>query len=154
MERACIGIGSNLGDRKATIGRAVAALGETDGVTVVAESPLAETAPAGGPEGQPPFLNAAVVVETSLDPLALLDVLQAVERQLGRTRTGRWAPRTIDLDLLLFGSRVVANARLHVPHLRLRRRRFVLEPLAAIAPEAVDPVTGQTVRELLEACHD
>jgi 2-amino-4-hydroxy-6-hydroxymethyldihydropteridine diphosphokinase len=154
MERVCIGIGSNVGDRATTIGRAVTALRETDGVTVVAESPLAETAPLGGPEGQGPFLNAAVVVETSLEPMALLEVLQEIERRLGRTRTGRWEGRTIDLDLLLFGNRVVANARLHVPHLRLRRRRFVLEPLATVAPEAIDPITGRTVRELLEACHD
>jgi len=150
MARAYVGIGSNVGDRAATIDRAVRALRQTAGITVAAVSPLVETDPAGGPAGQGAFLNGAAALDTSLEPEALLDVLLAVERDLGRERTERWGPRTIDLDLLLYDERIVAHGRLRVPHPRLRERRFVLEPLAAIAPEAVDPITGRSVRRLLE----
>jgi len=150
MARAYVGIGSNVGDRADTIDRAVRALTQTPGITVAAVSPLAETGPVGGPEGQGPFLNGAAALDTSLEPEALLDALQTIERDLGRRRSERWGPRTIDLDLLLYDERIIAHARLTVPHARLRERRFVLEPLAAIAPEAVDPVTGLSVRRLLE----
>jgi len=150
MARAYIGIGSNLGDRQANVERAVELLGAAPGVRVVEVSPFIETEPVGGPEGQPKFLNGAAVLETTLEPLALLDALQSIERELGRRRAEIWEPRIIDLDLLLYEDRVLATWRLHVPHPRLRERRFVLEPLAAIAPEAVDPITGQTVGRLLE----
>jgi len=150
MARAYVGIGSNVGDRAETIDRAVRALAQTAGITVAAVSPLAETDPVGGPQGQGAFLNGALALDTSLEPEALLDALQAVERDLGRRRADRWGPRTIDLDLLLYDERIIAHGRLTVPHPRLRERRFVLEPLAAIAPEAVDPITGRSVRGLLE----
>jgi 2-amino-4-hydroxy-6-hydroxymethyldihydropteridine diphosphokinase len=150
MTLAYIGLGSNLGDRRAALDQAVAALGATKGVRVAAVSPFIETEAAGGPADQPRFLNSAAAVETDLEPEALLDVLQEIERQLGRQRSVRWGPRTIDLDLLLYGERIVATGRLHVPHLRLRERRFVLEPLAAIAPQAVEPITGRTIRDLLD----
>ncbi len=150
MARAFLSLGSNLGDRRTALDAAVAALRATAGIEVVAVSPYLETAPAGGPPNQPQFLNAAAALETALDPEALLDLLQAIERRLGRERIVRWAPRTIDLDLLLYGNRIVATGRLRVPHLRLRERRFVLEPLAAIAPQAVDPITGLTIRQLLD----
>jgi 2-amino-4-hydroxy-6-hydroxymethyldihydropteridine diphosphokinase len=150
MTLAYISLGSNLGDRGAALEAAVAALRTTAGVEVVAVSPFIETAAAGGPENQSRFLNAAAALETDLEPLALLDVLQGIERRLGRERTVRWGPRTLDLDLLLYGERIVSTGRLRVPHLRLRDRRFVLEPLAAIAPEAVDPITGLTIRDLLD----
>ena len=150
MARAYIGIGSNEGDRRSNIDRALAALREVEGVELLLASPLVETAPAGGPPGQTAFINGAAVLETRLAPEDLLDALQEIERRLGRQRGDRWGPRTIDLDLLLYGSRVIANGRLRVPHLRLRERAFVLEPLAAIAPEAVDPVSGRTVAQLWE----
>jgi len=153
MARAYIGIGSNEGDRRANIDRAVAALRAVDGVEVLLVSPLIETAPAGGPAGQGAFVNGAAVLETRLTPEALLSALQAIERQLGRRRGDRWGPRVIDLDLLLFGGKVIANGRLRVPHLRLRERAFVLEPLAAVAGDAVDPISGRTMAELWERVH-
>jgi len=149
VAKVFIGIGSNEGDRRATIERAVALLRLRSGIEVRAVSSLAETDPVGGPPGQGRFLNAAAELATALEPEALLDVLQGIEHQLGRRRTVRWGPRTLDLDVLLWDDRVIANGRLRVPHPRLRERRFVLEPLAEIAPGAVDPVTGRTVGELL-----
>jgi 2-amino-4-hydroxy-6-hydroxymethyldihydropteridine diphosphokinase len=150
MTLAYISLGSNLGDRRAALDAAIAALRTTPGLEVLAVSPYLETDPAGGPPNQPTFLNAAAALETDLEPEALLDTLQTIERRLGRERIVRWAPRNIDLDLLLYGNRIVATGRLRIPHLRLRERRFVLEPLAAIAPEAVDPITGLTIRQLLD----
>ncbi len=150
MATAYIGLGANVGEREATIRAAVDRLRAHPHITVVAESPLIETEPVGGPAGQPPFLNGAAALETDLDPDALLEVLKGIERGLGRRPRGRWGPREIDLDLLLYGDRVVETERLTVPHERLAERRFVLEPLAAIAPDARDPVTGRTVRAMLE----
>ena len=142
MTLAYVGLGSNLGDRKATIRAAVAAL-----PGVVAVSELRETDPVGVTE-QPAFLNGAVAVETELSARELLDALLAVERALGRERRERWGPRTIDLDLLLFGTETIDEPGLTVPHPRLHERRFALEPLAELDPELVVPGRG-LVRELL-----
>jgi 2-amino-4-hydroxy-6-hydroxymethyldihydropteridine diphosphokinase len=148
--RAFVGIGANLGDREATIRRAVELLDEIDGIEVVAMSALRETEP-WGPVEQPAFVNGAVAVETALEPPELLAALLDVERLLGRVRTGaRWGPRTIDLDLLLYGERVVVEPGLTVPHPRLYERRFALEPLAELAPDAYVPGHG-SVAELLAA---
>jgi 2-amino-4-hydroxy-6-hydroxymethyldihydropteridine diphosphokinase len=144
MTRAYVGVGANLGDREATIRAALEALPGLVGV-----SKLRETDPVGVVD-QPPFLNAAAVLETELAPRELLDTLLAVERELGRERRERWGPRTIDLDLLLYGERVVDEPGLAVPHPRLHERRFALEPLAELAPDAVVPGRG-TVAELLRA---
>jgi 2-amino-4-hydroxy-6-hydroxymethyldihydropteridine diphosphokinase len=142
MPLAYIGLGSNLGDREATLRRAVDLLGSRPGIRVVAVSSLHETEPVGLLE-QPRFLNAAAAVETELSPRALLDELLAVERALGRTREGpRYGPRTIDLDLLVYGEEVVREEGLDVPHPRLHERRFVLEPLAELAPGLVVPGWG------------
>jgi 2-amino-4-hydroxy-6-hydroxymethyldihydropteridine diphosphokinase len=147
---AYVGVGANLGDREATIRRAVGLLGEVEAVEVVAVSSLRETEP-WGPVQQPPFLNGVVAVETELEPRALLGALLDVERLLGRVRQGeRYGPRTIDLDLLLYGDRVVDEPGLTVPHPLLQERRFALEPLAELAPDAVIPGWGP-VRELLAA---
>ena len=148
--QALIGLGSNLGDRKALLDFAVASLSKTEGVESSAASGYRESAPAGGPKGQPTFLNAAASLQTTLEPDALLDRLQAIENEAGRTRTVRWGERTLDLDLLLYGDRVVSSSRLTVPHPRMAVRRFVLAPLAEIAPEAVDPKTRRTVARLLD----
>ena len=102
-----------------------------------------------GPPGQPDYVNSAVEVETTLEPLALLDRLKAIEAELGRTEGARWGPRVIDLDLALWGDRVVDHPRLVVPHRELTRRRFVLAPLADLVPGAVVPGTEQTVAALL-----
>lgn len=146
--RAFVGIGANLGDREATIRRAVELLDELDAIEVVAVSALRETEP-WGPVEQPPFLNGAVAVETALEPPELLAALLDVERLLGRVRTDeRWGPRTIDLDLLLYGERVVDEAGLTVPHPRLHERRFALEPLAELDPDLMVPRRGR-VSDLL-----
>src|SRR4051812_10422133 len=144
---ALIGLGSNLGDRKATLEAAIALLRESPGITVRAVSSFQETEPAGGPAGQRAFLNAAASLDTTLDPASLLRRLREIEERLGRVRTVRWGERTLDLDLLLFGDSIIDPPGLTVPHPRMAVRRFVLAPLAEVAPEAVDPLTRLTVRD-------
>ena len=145
---AYVGLGANLGDREATLGRAVELLAAEPGIEVVAVSSLRETDPVGF-EDQPRFLNGAVALETVLEPRALLERLLGVERALGRERTGpRFGPRTVDLDLLLYGDRVVDEAGLTVPHPRLAERRFALEPLAELDPYLALP-DGRRVSDLL-----
>jgi 2-amino-4-hydroxy-6-hydroxymethyldihydropteridine diphosphokinase len=144
-----IALGSNLGDRVAHIAFAVAELSRLlDDVTV---SRLVDTAPVGVPGDQPHFLNAAVTGTTSLAPRTLLDGLLAIERAAGRERPYRFAPRTLDLDLILYGDRILREAGLELPHPRFRERAFVLEPLAEIAGDWVDPVTGSTISALLRS---
>ena len=150
MARAYVGVGSNLGDREGLVRRALEALGEQAGIDVEAVSSLRETDPVGLLE-QPKFLNAVARVSTTLPPRALLDSLLSVERGLGRTRDGpQFGPRTIDLDLLLYGTETVSEPGLEVPHPRLHERRFVLEPLVELDPDLAVPGKG-TVRELLAA---
>jgi 2-amino-4-hydroxy-6-hydroxymethyldihydropteridine diphosphokinase len=150
--RAYVGVGANLGDRRATLERAVELLRGEPGVEVLAVSTLRETDPLGY-EDQPRFLNGAVELETELGPRELLDVLLGVERQLGRTREGpRFGPRTIDLDLLVYGGRRLDEPGLTVPHPRLHERRFALEPLAELAPELEIPGRGPVGR-LLSGLH-
>ena len=136
MTVAYVGLGANLGDREGTIRAAIAQLPD-----VVAVSPLRETDPV-GVTNQPRFLNGVAALETELAPRELLDVLLAVERRLGRERRERWGPRTIDLDLLLYGNEVIDEDGLKIPHPRLHERRFVLEPLADLAPQLVVPGQG------------
>lgn len=146
---ALIGLGSNLGDRRAHLDRAVAALAETPGVSVRAVSSYHETAPAGGPAGQGAFLNAAARLDTDLDPFALLHLLLDIEARAGRVRTVRWGERPLDLDLLIYGCKSVRTPELTLPHPRLGVRRFVLAPLAEIAPDIVDMRSGLTIAQLL-----
>lgn len=149
--RAAIGIGSNLGDRNAHVEAAFARLGAMRHSRLVARSSVIETDPV-GPEGQQQYLNAAAVVVTRLEPRQLLDAMLDIERERGRDRSReeRWGPRTLDLDLLLYGDRIIDEPGLRVPHPRLAERDFVLRPLAEIAPEMVEPVTRKTIRELLD----
>ena len=149
MTRAYVGLGANLGPREVTLLRAADLLAAADGVEVVAVSQLRETEPVGLVE-QPPFLNGAVAIDTSLTPRALLDLLLEIERSLGRVRGERWGPRTIDLDLLAYGDERVDEEGLHVPHPRLHERRFALEPLAELDPELEIPGLGK-VSELIAA---
>jgi 2-amino-4-hydroxy-6-hydroxymethyldihydropteridine diphosphokinase len=150
-----VGVGSNLGDREATIRAAVDHLGRHQCIRIVALSSLIETEPVGPP--QPKYLNGAVAIETSLTAQQLLGTLLEVERRLGRVRdpSERMGPRTIDLDLLMYGDQVIEEPGLSVPHPRMHERPFVLGPLAEIAPNAVNPRTGRTVallaRHLLQA---
>ena len=146
---ALIGLGSNLGDRKATLDAAVAALAATPGVAVDAVSSYHETKPVGGPGGQGAFLNAAARLQTNLGPRELLGVLHAIEHAAGRTREIRWGARTLDLDLLIFGCKFLDTPELKLPHTRLGVRRFVLVPLAEIAPTIVDTTNGLSVAQLL-----
>ncbi len=148
MDRVAVALGSNLGDRSAHLAFAAGRLGSI--LTGLRISRFFETAPVGVGEAQPDFLNAAAVGTTALSARALLDALLAIERERGRERPRPNAPRTLDLDLILFGADVVDEPDLIVPHPRFRGRRFVLEPLAEIAPDMRDPVTGLTVGELLE----
>ena len=151
---ACVGLGSNLGDRRATLEGAIAALARTSGVHVQKVSSFHETEPVGGPPGQGKYLNAVAVIETDFDAHGLLRVLEGIEAQFGRIRSVRWGERTLDLDLLLFGDEIISTLELTIPHPRLRVRRFVLEPLAEVAPEAVDPVTKRTIADLLAALEE
>jgi 2-amino-4-hydroxy-6-hydroxymethyldihydropteridine diphosphokinase len=151
MPLVYIGLGANLGDRKETIRAALDHLAGAD-ISVLRVSALRETDPVGYEE-QPRFLNGVAEVETALEPLELLDRLLAVERELGRTREGpRFGPRTIDLDLLLYGDLVLRHPRLTIPHPRLAERGFVLEPLAELDPDLVVPGAGP-VRELVAGLH-
>lgn len=144
---ACIGLGANLGDAVGTLRAALAAIGQLPGTALAAASPLYVTA-AWGVQAQPDFINAAARVETTLAATALLEALLEIERQFGRDRSReqRWGPRTLDLDLLLYGEAVIDLPGLQVPHPRLHERAFALVPLADVAPDLRIAGHG-TVRE-------
>jgi 2-amino-4-hydroxy-6-hydroxymethyldihydropteridine diphosphokinase len=150
--RAYVGLGSNLGDREAALRDALDALAAAPGVSHVTVSGVRETEPVGYLD-QPSFLNAAAALDTDLGPRELLDLLLRIERELGRTRDGpRFGPRTIDLDLLLYGSERVEEPGLTVPHPRLHERLFVLEPLAELDSSLEVPGKG-TVSTLIAGLH-
>jgi len=152
VTRAYIGLGANLGDRERTLRAAVESLAGEAGIEVVGVSALRETEPVGVGE-QPLFLNGAAELETSLTARELLDRLLAVEQRFGRVRvSGEHGPRTLDLDLLLYGDEVIDEPELRVPHPRLHERRFVLEPLAELAPGLVVPGRGD-MESLLRGVH-
>ena len=140
-----VGLGSNLGDRQATLEAAISRL------QPLRVSEILETEPWGWAD-QPKYLNAVAELKTDLDPGKLLRRLLDLERQLGRVRRERWGPRTLDLDLLLYGDRVIRTRALTVPHPRLAERRFVLLGLAELCPELPVPGLGRTVQQLLERC--
>jgi 2-amino-4-hydroxy-6-hydroxymethyldihydropteridine diphosphokinase len=153
VARAYVALGSNLGDREGTIRAALSALAETPGMEIVAVSTLVETEPVGYLD-QPPFLNGAAALETELPPRELLDLLLETERRFGRVREGVPAqgPRTLDLDLLLYGDREIDEEGLQIPHPRLHERVFVLGPLAELDPALDVPRKGQ-VQALLARLH-
>jgi 2-amino-4-hydroxy-6-hydroxymethyldihydropteridine diphosphokinase len=152
VTRAYVGLGANLGDRERTLRDAVDALGAEDGIGVVAVSTLRETDPVGVGD-QPRFVNGVVALDTTLAARELLDRLLAIEQRFGRVRVlGEHGPRTLDLDLLLYGDEELDEPGLTVPHPRLHERRFVLEPLAELAPGLVVPGRGD-VESLLTGVH-
>lgn len=146
-ETVYIGLGSNLGDREGNLLAAVAALRSIDDAAVLQCSSLYESAPLGPP--QPRYLNAVVELACGLAPLRLLGILKQIEAELGRTPSQRWGPRAIDLDVLIWEGRVVAEPSLQIPHLDLHQRRFVLEPLCEVRPDVRHPVLGVSAAELL-----
>jgi 2-amino-4-hydroxy-6-hydroxymethyldihydropteridine diphosphokinase len=150
MMTAYIALGANLGDRRANIARALELLRATPGVDVIKVSDLIETAAVGGPPDSPRYLNGAAELHTTLSAETVLERLLAIEAEIGRIRRLQWEPRTIDLDLLLYGNRVVNAPSLKLPHPLMHLRRFVLEPLAQIAPGVMHPTQRQTIAQLLK----
>jgi 2-amino-4-hydroxy-6-hydroxymethyldihydropteridine diphosphokinase len=151
---AYVALGSNLGDREAHLAAAIAALRARPGVRVIAVSRVYETAPV-GPPPQGPYLNAAVYLRTTLAPRALLACLLEIEAAQGRERSaGRWSARTLDLDLLFYGSLALDEPDLCIPHPHLHERHFVLEPLCELAPRLVHPRLGETIEELAAKVRD
>ena len=142
-----VALGSNLGDREAHLAFARSRLSQV--LSNLRHSNWYDTAPVGVPDDQPRYLNGVVVGETTLSARQLLDELLAIEQAAGRTRPSPLASRTLDLDLILFGSERIQQPGLVVPHPRFRERLFVLEPLANLAPDLIDPETGQTISALL-----
>ncbi len=148
---AFVALGSNLGDRDKLLDRAVHRLEETPGITVVARASVYETEPVGGPPGQQQYLNSVVKIQTDISARELFAQMCIIEQELGRVRTVKDAPRTIDLDLLLYGESVIEDEDLVVPHPRMHERQFVLEPLAEIAPDVVHPTLGLDAKTMLES---
>lgn len=150
MSRAVIGLGANLGDPAAQLRVAIAAIGRLAGTRVLAVSSFYRTAPVGY-AAQPDFVNAAVAIDTALEPRALLEALKAIEAAAGRARSFKDAPRTLDLDILLYDARVSDEPGLTLPHPRMHERAFALAPLVEIEPEAVVPGRGRAA-DLLAQC--
>ena len=148
-QQAAIALGANLGDCRATLEAALAALEASPAVRLLARSRWYRSAPVGPP--QPDYVNGCALLAVTLEPDALLELLLATERRFGRVRGERWGPRCLDLDLLLMGDRRLSTPRLTLPHPRLRERAFVLVPLAEIAPAWIDPVSGSSVADLAAA---
>lgn len=149
--RAYVGIGSNLDDPPSQVRRAFQALAALPAGRCLARSPLYRTTPVGGPPGQPDYVNAVAALDTWLEPDALLTALQEIENVRGRVRNERWGPRTLDLDLLLYGALIRDDPRLTLPHPRLHERAFVLYPLYDIAPTLLLPGRGR-LSEWLTSC--
>jgi 2-amino-4-hydroxy-6-hydroxymethyldihydropteridine diphosphokinase len=152
LQRVAIALGSNLGDSPSILEQALEALNQSESVRVIRRSSWYRSAPIG--PVQPDYVNGCALLEVALAPEALLDLLQATENRFGRVRAERWGPRTLDLDLILYGAQRVATERLEVPHPRMAERAFVLLPLAEIAADWIDPVSGRPVGELAAALSD
>ena len=150
VARCLIGCGANVGARREQLDQAIDMLRFMPGIQLTHVSQFLETRPVGGPSGQPPYLNAACLIETTFEPIEVLDMLLAIENTLQRSRETRWGPRTIDLDLLIYDDCILKTERLQVPHPRMTTRRFVLEPAVEIAANLKHPVSRCSIRELLE----
>ena len=149
MTKVYAGLGSNLGNREANLVRAIARIDACEDICVKEKSGFYETKPVGGPP-QPDYLNCAIVLEMEIEPQALLKEFKKIEGELGRKPDVRWGPRIIDLDILLYGERVVNDNNLKIPHERMHERIFVLEPLCEISPDIRHPVLGRKISEILK----
>ncbi len=147
--RTAIALGSNLGDSRAILEAALETLAQTPGVTLESRSSWYQTVPVGPP--QPDYINGCALLRVNVAPHELLAIMLEIEAKFGRQRRERWGARTLDLDLLLFDDLIVDTPALQLPHPRLRERAFVLMPLAEIAPDWSEPVSGQAICTLLEA---
>lgn len=148
-QKVCLSLGSNLGDRETYIRQAIYLLEKTEAVKVLKVSSIYETEPE-GEDDQPLFLNAAVSLLTTLKPQELLNEISEIESTLGRERGVQWGPRTIDLDILIYGNEIVNAENLQIPHPLMHERGFVLKPLAEIEPNLVHPAFGSTIQDMAE----
>lgn len=149
MVTAYLSLGSNMGNRQENLVQGLEFLKNCSGIDLVKVSSFYETEPVGY-EDQDWFLNAVAEIATNLSPQELLGVVAEVEKELGRVRTIRWGPRTLDVDILFYGQELIVEENLEVPHPRIQERAFVLQPLAEIAPDLIHPYYGQTIEEMLE----
>lgn len=149
MTKVYAGIGSNLGNKRENILSAIDRIDACDGICVKEKSGFYNTTPAGGPP-QPDYVNCVIGLETEIEPQTLLEVFKKIEIELGRKPGMRWGPRVVDLDIILFGDRIVNDHNLKIPHERMHERAFVLEPLSEISPDTKHPVSGTSISELLE----
>jgi 2-amino-4-hydroxy-6-hydroxymethyldihydropteridine diphosphokinase len=147
MFSVLLSFGSNLGDRHKMLEDAWCVLGQTESIKTVRLSPFYETEPVGGPAGQPMYLNAAGIVQTTMPPMELLEVLQRIENDFGRIRAERWGARTLDIDILLYEDRIIESPTLTIPHIEMLHRQFVLAPAHDIAADWIHPLTKKTLRE-------
>ncbi|WP_442948985.1 2-amino-4-hydroxy-6-hydroxymethyldihydropteridine diphosphokinase [Nostoc sp.] len=146
--RSALGLGSNIGDSQTILEAAIETLAQTPGILLEAKSNWYQTKAVGPP--QPDYLNGCVTLQVEILPQQLLEILLAIEQQFGRVRQERWGPRILDLDLLLYDDLIVDTPNLQIPHPRMRDRAFVLVPLAEIAPDWIEPVSGCVIKELLK----
>lgn len=153
MARVFISLGSNLGDRLQFLQRAIDAIAQLPSTTLKKVSSVYETEPV-GVKNQPGFLNAVAELQTSLTLKELFQSLKDIERTIGRTKTERWGPREIDLDLLYYNTVCLKNAELQIPHPEIQNRKFVLIPLIELAEDFIDPVTKKMIKQILEYCPD
>jgi len=149
MNYAAIALGSNLGDSRAILEATLATLANTPEVTLLARSSWYQTKAVGPP--QPDYINGCAVLQVKMPPQSLLETLLAIEVEFGRVRQERWGPRSLDLDLLLYDDLILDTPTLTLPHPRMRERAFVLVPLAEIAPNWIEPVSGKAIAELVQA---
>jgi 2-amino-4-hydroxy-6-hydroxymethyldihydropteridine diphosphokinase len=147
LARCAIALGSNIGDSRAILDRAMGILAEISGISLKVQSSWYKTAPVGPP--QPDYINGCALLEVALTPQELLAVILDVEKQFGRVRQERWGPRTLDIDIILFDDIIMETPNLEIPHPRMRERAFVLVPLAEIAPDWIEPVSGFAIAQLL-----